>query len=107
MTRVITDPNSKVLLNAVTANTVSDALEVPYSEGATFYTTAAGVSTGATRVIEAQDPADDSWHVIDSMVSTDADFENPVVWLGRAKAYRATISSYTDGTYTVTCTSHV
>jgi hypothetical protein len=98
------DPTTKVLLSAVTANTTGEVLDAPRSEVATFYTTASGVSSGATRVLEARDPATGAWHTIDSLASTDGDFTDPVVWVGCASGFRASISGYSDGTYTVTAT---
>jgi hypothetical protein len=95
------DPTSKVLLNAATADTTGETLDTPGAKQITIFTTSSGVSTGATRTIEVKDPATGSWHTVDSLVSTDAAFNEPVLYVGRAAAVRASISGYSDGTYTV------
>ena len=90
----------KYLLTAVTESGAGSSVSVNQLRNYTIFYSSASVTTGATIVIQAQSLAGD-WHQVDSKtVSADGLLITELP----NKAYisiRANITSYTDGTHTV------
>lgn len=93
----------EILLDGTTEATVSKAVYTGNCNALTFHIIATNVSSGA--VLEIQSSLDNSnWVTINTSTKTIATTGNTeVTSTGKKYKYaRANISSYTDGTYTVT-----
>ncbi len=87
------------LLSAVTATGASAEFAFGEFSAATFYITAASVTSGGTMVIQAKAPTG-VWYIIDShTISSSGDLI--VECDGAFEALRANLTARTDGTYTV------
>jgi hypothetical protein len=92
------------LLNAVSANGSGTAVDISNFSRITFYFTASGVTSGATLAIEVLAP-NATWHKIYEKVITSSTALPPAIVEGAFSSVRATLSSRTDGTYTVGLTA--
>lgn len=90
---------SATLLNAVTTTGASSEADFTEMTQATFFITAASVTSGGTMKIQAKAPTG-AWFDVDSRtIVTNGD--TVVSIAGAFAAVRANLSARTDGTYTV------
>lgn len=98
------EAESNVALNGVTANTTGSSIEVGRNRTAhTVLVNAASVTTGATVNIQVSDD-DATWFPFDS-TTISANGQSTIFGTVNTRYIRATVTSYVDGTYTVTIIS--
>ena len=90
------------LLSAVAANTTGTlaAMEGTIGERFTAVITAASVTTGATVNIQIYCPLRNAWTTVDTATYA-ANGDTVIQWPGPIFGLRATVTNYTDGTFTV------
>jgi hypothetical protein len=98
------DPTEKVLVNAVTENTTSDAFEHPHASLITYQIEVSGGSPGADIAIQHL-AVSGNWKDVHTTTAAASDVEEPIDVIGRFDATRAVISNYTGGTITITASA--
>lgn len=89
----------QTLLNAVTTTGASSEIDLSEMSSATFYITAASVTSGGTLSIQVKSPSG-TWYNADTQTIT-ANGGTVVTLNGAFGPARANLTARTDGTYTV------